>query len=1277
MLTRAVIRNPIARATATGALVLLALAWGSPLWAATCTANSTGNWGTAGIWSCGNVPASGDNVVIPNGVTVTLNVNSARIADLNVNAGGVLQGDNTNKTFTINNGTGTDVTNNGTIDFGPGKLAIMFSRQSTTWTGAGSWTFSTINLNGNTLNFAGGTTATIVVSGAAAPITNAGTIVSLTTVTWDFAGTVAQILPTSTNIQYGNLTVSNTTGTTLGVGLTSSNIIGNLTVATNGILNNGGFSVALASGKSLQVQAAGTLNLTGTSTMVSVSGGGTKTFNATSTVNYGGANQNVTAETYGNLTLSGSGTKTIATGTTTIAGDLTLASGVTYNGTTNNPTVNLKGDFSHGGTFNSGTGTYTFNGTAAQALTGTAASTTFTNLAMNNAAGLTLGHNVTVGTLLTLTSGAIVTGTNTLITSAFCPGSISRTGGYVAGNLQLRFNTGAQTCTFHVGDAAAANYAPITVAFGNVSAAGSLIGTTTAGDFGDANLPVDPTLDVSRYWTLTLPGAGALAFTGSYGTTLGYVAGDNDASATPSKYLVAKGDTCAASCTTWSFPTLSGVPTNVSAGATGLTTLAGIFVVGEHRVFGFRVDNPGSPPGTNIPDQTQSTPFNIRITAIDPQGNTVTQFTGTADITPSAGCTLSAGGGTTGAFSAGALASYSVTVSSVGACSITAKQTTDATRTGTSNTFNVIAAVASFNAVQPGAAATATAVFTKIVGTDFAIDLLALNSSGVIATGFTGTVAVEVVDNSGGGACNTLPVLATFSNQTFAAADSGRHALTPGNNVGSAYRNAKIRIKYPTASPTITSCSLDNFAIRPASLGVVVQHANRTTEGTTTAIDNTAIAGATVHNAGRPFRITATAYRSDGTTVVTNYDPTSYSGPTAQPLAACVGTACTGTFGTLTPGTWSASSGVITTTTASYSEVGAFSLQLQDASFAAVDSGDTGIGSGYIIPSTAVDVGRFVPDHFDVSAASITPRSDIVACAASAFTYVDEKMSANFTLTAMNFGGTKTSLYAGGLARLDLSSVASFNFGAIDGAVPTPLTGRIDTTMAPAVTPTWSAGATTVAWPIAIRRLASPDGPYSSVKIGIAPSDPDTVTLAAFDLDADNSGTSERAQIGTTGVRFGRLRVLGGSGASNVGLPIRLRAEYWDGTVFAANPLDSCTTLSWTQVQMNFSGLGACATPFTTASITFAAGTASWVLAAPGAAANGAVDLHVNLNGTGGTACVPAASTPAASAAMPYLQGRWTTSAGGYTDDPVARATFGTYGQDRLPNNLIFRRENF
>src|SRR5262249_3016850 len=54
------------------------------------------------------------------------------------------------------------------------------------------------------------------------------------------------------------------------------------------------------------------------------------------TVNYGGTNQAVSAETFGNLSLSGSGNKTFA-GTTTIAGNLSIsgtAVALLANGTT-------------------------------------------------------------------------------------------------------------------------------------------------------------------------------------------------------------------------------------------------------------------------------------------------------------------------------------------------------------------------------------------------------------------------------------------------------------------------------------------------------------------------------------------------------------------------------------------------------------------------------------------------------------------------------------------------------------------------------------------------------------------------------------------------------------------------------------------------------------------------------------------------------------------------------------------------------------------------------
>ena len=45
--------------------------------------------------------------------------------------------------------------------------------------------------------------------------------------------------------------------------------------------------------------------------MAAVSGGGTKTFGVSSTVNYAGTGQTVSSDTYGDLTFSGSGTKTM------------------------------------------------------------------------------------------------------------------------------------------------------------------------------------------------------------------------------------------------------------------------------------------------------------------------------------------------------------------------------------------------------------------------------------------------------------------------------------------------------------------------------------------------------------------------------------------------------------------------------------------------------------------------------------------------------------------------------------------------------------------------------------------------------------------------------------------------------------------------------------------------------------------------------------------------------------------------------------------------------
>ena len=110
-----------------------------------------------------------------------------------------------------------------------------------------------------------------------------------------------------------------------------------------------------AAAASLTVAAGATLRIGGTATLPS--NYTTNTLNVASTVEYYGANQAVANATYGNLVLSGSGTKTGGTAVV-VAGDFTN-SGVTFAAGT---ATTFSGDFTNNGTFAPGANTVTFNG---------------------------------------------------------------------------------------------------------------------------------------------------------------------------------------------------------------------------------------------------------------------------------------------------------------------------------------------------------------------------------------------------------------------------------------------------------------------------------------------------------------------------------------------------------------------------------------------------------------------------------------------------------------------------------------------------------------------------------------------------------------------------------------------------------------------------------------------------------------------------------------------------------------------------------------------------
>jgi MSHA biogenesis protein MshQ len=333
-------------------------------------------------------------------------------------------------------------------------------------------------------------------------------------------------------------------------------------------------------------------------------------------------------------------------------------------------------------------------------------------------------------------------------------------------------------------------------------------------------------------------------------------------------------------------------------------------------------------------------------------------------------------------------------------------------------------------------------------------------------------------------------------------------------------------------------------------------------------------------------------------------------------------------------------------------------------------------------------VGRFSPKKFVLItspvAPSLTPRTDL-ACAGSAFTYMDETLRLAFKVEARNTQDAVTANYSTTSGYAKVNNVAAWGFGARSGT--TNLTTRIDT--GGTLAGSWVNGVADMTFNTAIRRVdPTPDGPYPALHFGIAPAD--TEPTMTFDLDVDSAGGNDHKDLGVLGdVRFGRMRLDNVLGSEARQLPVPMRVEYWNNGGFTTNADDSCTSVPKSAIALDFtpaSNLTACETMVNSASLAFSAGVAPLVLAAPGPNNSGSVVLKVNLTGASGNYCnavgVAAVPTVPSATPLPYLAGRWNDAADGdgipatlYDDNPSARAAFGIYGSQ--PGNFIYFRERF
>jgi hypothetical protein len=433
-------------------------------------------------------------------------------------------------------------------------------------------TTGTVTINGNLLfnpksdkpanavvDMSGGA-GTLNLKGAITMSSGVGTLTPGTTSTVNFNGSSAQSIAFPSLIRFNNININNTAGVTASAAFTSTLVTGNVRVQT-GIFNNGGFAIAGATGKTFEVANGATFNITGTSAMVT--GFTTKTFGATSTVNYGGTTQTVSGETYGHLTISGSGTKTMGA-SSTVEGTLTLTAGTFTLGAytlTLNSLVSV------------GSGTMTGGCTSNITIGGVGESTTLPGLTVNNLTinrpnGIFIGGDMTVCGTLTFTTGHIRT--NDFVVIINSTGTVSRTSGHVIGNLRKNVATGATSRTFEIGGSN--YYTPVLVSFASVTTAGNLTAKVTAGDHANiTSSTVSILKSAARHWTLTNSG---IVFT-NYSATFNFNSADLDAIANTSSFIVGR-----YASSTWSYPTV-GTKTSTSTQATGLTGF-GDFQVGEY-----------------------------------------------------------------------------------------------------------------------------------------------------------------------------------------------------------------------------------------------------------------------------------------------------------------------------------------------------------------------------------------------------------------------------------------------------------------------------------------------------------------------------------------------------------------------------------------------------------------------------------------------------------------------------------------------------------------------
>ncbi len=296
--------------------------------------------------------------------------------------------------------------------------------------------------------------------------------------------------------------------------------------------------------------------------------------------------------------------------------------------------------------------------------------------------------------------------------------------------------------------------------------------------------------------------------------------------------------------------------------------------------------------------------------------------------------------------------------------------------------------------------------------------------------------------------------------------------------------------------------------------------------------------------------------------------------------------------------------------TTTYNNVGLFDMS------AALSDGDY-FGTGINLTGHAINVGRFNPHHYAVTAASVND-----AC--GSFTYAGQTFDTNVTLEAQNLGNSRTDGYQGGYATLDIATELNVENSETNASFDTE--SYTITEDFSADTPGQASFDIDLSWNMGLQDK--------------------TVTFVNV-IDTSDEVTLISASpytLGSTEVRYGRLKLENVYGSELLPLTMPMKTQYFNGSNFQTNEDDNCTIINTVDLVVS-SGLSGGSSTVSVISPNAVSGILDINLTPPGASNTGDILISVDLDAS----------------LESWLKFNWE---GAGDADPQASATFGIYEGD-------------